>query len=92
MCALHMHIEQSKTRLMTHGLSLSPPVASLIQSCVSSAQAILKTLRALADEDLIGKYDVLKVNYETDFVSQRHFCPSKSSMPHRQRFSSTSSP
>uniref|UniRef100_A0A0D2XPI0 Zn(2)-C6 fungal-type domain-containing protein n=1 Tax=Fusarium oxysporum (strain Fo5176) TaxID=660025 RepID=A0A0D2XPI0_FUSOF len=53
MCALHMHIEQSKTQLMTHGLSLSPPVASLIQSCVSSAQAILKTLRALADEDLI---------------------------------------
>ncbi|KAF5622966.1 heterokaryon incompatibility het-6 [Fusarium sp. NRRL 52700] len=55
MCALHMHIEQSKTQLMTHGLSLSRPVASLIQSCVSSAQAILKTLRALADEDLIAK-------------------------------------
>ncbi|KAI6760636.1 hypothetical protein HG530_009496 [Fusarium avenaceum] len=54
MCALHMHIEQSKTQ-MTHGLSLSPPVSSLIQSCVSSAQAILKTLRALADEDLIAK-------------------------------------
>lgn len=59
MCALHMHIEQSKTQ-MTHGLSLSPPVASLIQSCVSSAQAILKTLRALADEDLIGKCKIVK--------------------------------
>jgi hypothetical protein len=72
-----MHIEQSKTQLITHGLSLSPPVASLIQSCVSSAQAILKTLRALADEDLIGKYYSMKVNSKADFVSQRRFFLSK---------------
>lgn len=54
MCALHMHMEQSKTQV-TRELTLSRPVFSLIRSCVDSARAILKTLRALADEDLIGK-------------------------------------
>ncbi|KAJ4015789.1 hypothetical protein NW752_006711 [Fusarium irregulare] len=62
MCALHMHIEQSKTQ-MTHGLSLSRPVASLIQSCVNSAQSILKTLRALADEDLIEAFLPFQIEY-----------------------------
>ncbi|KAM0286185.1 hypothetical protein ACHAO9_008400 [Fusarium lateritium] len=76
MCALHMHIEQSKTQ-MTHGLSLSPPVASLIQSCVSSAQAILKTLRALADEDLIESEAFLpfQIEYASSSAFLLHLIP-----------------
>ncbi|KAM0321747.1 hypothetical protein ACHAPQ_009287 [Fusarium lateritium] len=76
MCALHMHIEQSKTQL-THGLSLSPPVASLIQSCVSSAQAILKTLRALADEDLIESEAFLpfQIEYASSSAFLLHLIP-----------------
>ncbi|KAK2699664.1 hypothetical protein QWA68_000919 [Fusarium oxysporum] len=75
MCALHMHIEQSKTRLMTHGLSLSPPVAPLIQSCVSSAQAILKTLRALADEDLIEAFLPFQIEYASSSAFLLHLIP-----------------
>ncbi|KAF5568274.1 heterokaryon incompatibility het-6 [Fusarium napiforme] len=75
MCALHMHIEQSKTQLMTHGLSLSPPVASLIQSCVSSAQAILKTLRALADEDLIEAFLPFQIEYASSSAFLLHLIP-----------------
>ncbi|KAF5659020.1 heterokaryon incompatibility het-6 [Fusarium heterosporum] len=74
MCALHMHIEQSKTQ-MTHGLSLSPPVASLIQSCVSSAQAILKTLRALADEDLIEAFLPFQIEYASSSAFLLHLIP-----------------
>ncbi|KPM39399.1 hypothetical protein AK830_g7152 [Neonectria ditissima] len=55
MCALHMHIEQATTQV-SRGINLSPPVASLIQSCVDSAQTVLSTIRALADEDLLGKF------------------------------------
>ncbi|KAF5645376.1 heterokaryon incompatibility protein het-6 [Fusarium sp. NRRL 25303] len=75
MCALHMHIEQSKTQLLTHGLSLSPPVASLIQSCVSSAQAILKTLRALADEDLIEAFLPFQIEYASSSAFLLHLIP-----------------
>ncbi|KAF5543896.1 heterokaryon incompatibility het-6 [Fusarium mexicanum] len=75
MCALHMHIEQSKTQLMTRGLSLSPPVASLIQSCVSSAQAILKTLRALADEDLIEAFLPFQIEYASSSAFLLHLIP-----------------
>ncbi|RGP79536.1 heterokaryon incompatibility het-6 [Fusarium longipes] len=74
MCALHMHIEQSKTQ-MTHGLSLSPPVASLIQSCVSSAQTILKTLRALADEDLIEAFLPFQIEYASSSAFLLHLIP-----------------
>ncbi|SPJ75769.1 uncharacterized protein FTOL_05500 [Fusarium torulosum] len=74
MCALHMHIEQSKTQ-MTHGLSLSPPVSSLIQSCVSSAQAILKTLRALADEDLIEAFLPFQIEYASSSAFLLHLIP-----------------
>ncbi|KAH6979952.1 hypothetical protein EDB82DRAFT_578131 [Fusarium venenatum] len=74
MCALHMHIEQSKTQ-MTHGLSLSPPVASLIQSCVSSAQSILKTLRALADEDLIEAFLPFQIEYASSSAFLLHLIP-----------------
>lgn len=53
MCALHMHIERTE-RQASNTLSLSPPVASLLQCCADSAQTILQTLQTLADDDLIG--------------------------------------
>ncbi|KAJ4135029.1 hypothetical protein NW768_004639 [Fusarium equiseti] len=59
---LLLQYHHSKTQ-MTHGLSLSRPVASLIQSCVNSAQSILKTLRALADEDLIEAFLPFQIEY-----------------------------
>ncbi|KAK1635885.1 fungal-specific transcription factor domain-containing protein [Colletotrichum phormii] len=37
-------------------LSLTPPVASLLQSCVDSAQTVLRTLRVLGDEDLLEAF------------------------------------
>lgn len=54
MCALHMHIEQTESQV-SHNITLTPTVASLIQSCVDSAQTILRTLRVLGDEDLLGE-------------------------------------
>ncbi|KAM5386674.1 hypothetical protein ACJZ2D_000637 [Fusarium nematophilum] len=74
MCALHMHIEQSKTQI-SHGLSLSPPISSLIQSCVDSAQAILRTLRALADEDLIEAFLPFQVEYASSSAFLLHLIP-----------------
>lgn len=53
MCALHMHIERTERRT-SQAISLSPPVASLLQCCADSAQTILQTLQTLADDDLIG--------------------------------------
>lgn len=53
MCALHMHIERTERRA-SKTISLSPPVASLLQCCADSAQTILQTLQTLADDDLIG--------------------------------------
>ncbi|KDN66586.1 putative fungal specific transcription factor domain-containing protein [Colletotrichum sublineola] len=55
MCALHMHIEHSDLR-QSHTVSLTPPVASLLQSCVDSAQTVLRTLRVLGDEDLLEAF------------------------------------
>ncbi|KAK1995308.1 fungal-specific transcription factor domain-containing protein [Colletotrichum falcatum] len=55
MCALHMHIEHSDMR-QSHTVSLTPPVASLLQSCVDSAQTVLRTLRVLGDEDLLEAF------------------------------------
>lgn len=48
-----MHIERTE-RQASQTLSLSPPVASLLQCCADSAQTILQTLQTLADDDLIG--------------------------------------
>ncbi|OHX00742.1 fungal specific transcription factor [Colletotrichum incanum] len=55
MCALHMHIEHSDMR-HSQTVSLTPPVASLLQSCVDSAQTVLRTLRVLGDEDLLEAF------------------------------------
>ncbi|KAK2038465.1 fungal-specific transcription factor domain-containing protein [Colletotrichum somersetense] len=55
MCALHMHIEHSDMR-QSQTVSLTPPVASLLQSCVDSAQTVLRTLRVLGDEDLLEAF------------------------------------
>ncbi|TKW48324.1 hypothetical protein CTA1_10153 [Colletotrichum tanaceti] len=55
MCALHMHIEHSDKR-HSQTVSLTPPVASLLQSCVDSAQTVLRTLRVLGDEDLLEAF------------------------------------
>ncbi|KAK1846417.1 C6 transcription factor [Colletotrichum chrysophilum] len=55
MCALHIHIEHSDLRA-TQTVSLTPPVASLLQSCVDSAQTVLRTLRVLGDEDLLEAF------------------------------------
>lgn len=53
MCALHMHIDQVG-RNSLRSITLSPQVASFMQSCVDSAQNILRLLRILCDEDLMG--------------------------------------
>ncbi|KAL0939867.1 C6 transcription factor [Colletotrichum truncatum] len=55
MCALHIHIEHSDLR-NTQTVSLTPPVASLLQSCVDSAQTVLRTLRVLGDDDLLEAF------------------------------------
>ncbi|KAJ5148094.1 transcriptional regulator family: Fungal Specific TF [Penicillium atrosanguineum] len=55
MCALHMHIERTERRT-SQTISLSPPVASLLQCCADSAQTILQTLQILADDDLIDAF------------------------------------
>ncbi|RSL61635.1 hypothetical protein CEP53_005023 [Fusarium sp. AF-6] len=74
MCALHMHMEQSKTQI-TRELTLSRPVSSLIQSCVDSAIAILKTLRALADEDLIEAFLPFQIEYASSSAFLLHLIP-----------------
>jgi hypothetical protein len=85
-----MHMEQSKTQV-TRELTLSRPVSSLIQSCVDSAIAILKTLRALADEDLIGEISRHYPTTPSNMISQRHSCLSKSNTPrHPPSFSISS--
>ncbi|EAW24713.1 fungal specific transcription factor domain-containing protein [Aspergillus fischeri NRRL 181] len=53
MCALHMHIERPDTQKF-RSIPLTPAVASLIQSCVDSAQTVLRVLRVIGDEDLLG--------------------------------------
>ncbi|KAH8734461.1 hypothetical protein BGZ61DRAFT_527804 [Ilyonectria robusta] len=78
MCALHMHIEQATTQV-SRGINLSPPVASLIQSCVDSAQTVLSTLRALADEDLLESFLPFQVEYASSSAFLLHLitviCP-----------------
>ncbi|CAM1507747.1 Fc.00g045950.m01.CDS01 [Cosmosporella sp. VM-42] len=56
MCAVHAHIEQTQSPNNQDTISLTPPVSSLIQSCVDSAQTILRTLRVLGDEDLLEAF------------------------------------
>ncbi|KAJ5690727.1 Transcription factor [Penicillium macrosclerotiorum] len=55
MCALNMHIERTE-RNTSQSISLSPPVASLLQCCADSAQTILQTLQTLSDDDLIDAF------------------------------------
>ncbi|POR32994.1 Proline utilization trans-activator [Tolypocladium paradoxum] len=55
MCALHMHIKQTDT-LGLGPISLSLPVASLLRSCVESAQSVLRILRVIGDEDLLEAF------------------------------------
>ncbi|KAF7563413.1 hypothetical protein G7046_g724 [Stylonectria norvegica] len=55
MCALHVHIDEGRTQA-NHPISLTPPVSSLISSCVDSAQTMLRTLRVLGDEDLLEAF------------------------------------
>ncbi|KAJ6445330.1 proline dehydrogenase [Purpureocillium lavendulum] len=52
MCALQMHVENADTK-SSETIPLTPPVRSLLQSCVDSAQTELKMLHALAEEDLL---------------------------------------
>lgn len=55
MCALHMHLKQ--TDMFRNGsIVLNPPVASLLQSCVDSAQTVLRILRVIGDEDLLEAF------------------------------------
>lgn len=53
MCALQMHIKRAEP-FRRRPISLSAPVISLLQSCVDSALIILRTLRIMGDEDLLG--------------------------------------
>ncbi|KAE8144967.1 hypothetical protein BDV25DRAFT_165680 [Aspergillus avenaceus] len=55
MCALHMHIDGTDGQSL-QGITLSPPVESLLQCCADSAQTVLHTLRSLADDDLIDAF------------------------------------
>ncbi|KAI9904892.1 hypothetical protein N3K66_001421 [Trichothecium roseum] len=55
MCALHKHIRQTDA-LRSGRISLSPPVAYLLQSCIDSAQSVLKTLRVIGEEDLLEAF------------------------------------
>jgi hypothetical protein len=55
MCALHIHVKQTDT-FRSGSISLSPPVASLLQSCVDSAQTVLRILRVIGDEDLLEAF------------------------------------
>lgn len=57
MCALQMHIEN--TDMMTaQTVPLSPVIASLLQSGVDSAQNVLKMLRILGEEDMLGSHSI----------------------------------
>ena len=55
MCALHKHIRQTDAARLGR-ISLSTPVAHLLQSCIDSAQSVLKTLRVIGEEDLLGEW------------------------------------
>lgn len=54
MCALQMHVENTDT-MMAQTVPLSPVIASLLQSGVDSAQNVLKMLRILGEEDMLGQ-------------------------------------
>ncbi|OAQ76810.1 fungal specific transcription factor [Purpureocillium lilacinum] len=55
MCALQMHVENADAQT-PETIPLTPPVRSLLQSCVDSAQTELRMMRALADEDLLDSF------------------------------------
>lgn len=55
MCILETTLGISIETNETNHVSLSPPIAALLQTCIDSATAILKMLRALAEHDLLGE-------------------------------------
>lgn len=53
MCALQMHVEKTDEQ-PTANVTLTPAVASLLHSCVQSAQRVVKVMRVLGEQDLLG--------------------------------------
>ncbi|KAH8717505.1 Proline utilization trans-activator [Beauveria bassiana] len=78
MCALHMHIKRTNS-VVTGPVMLSTPVASLLQSCVNSAQTVLRILRVIGDEDLLEAFLPFQLEdaYSSAFVLYlvRTICP-----------------
>jgi len=58
-----MHVEQSQFRQ----IELPSSIASLLATCVDSAQTVLRTLRVIGDEDLLDAF--LPFNAEDAFSS-----------------------
>ena len=54
MCILQKSLEPMYANIRAPHVSLSPPIATLLQTCIDSATAILKMLRALKEQDLLG--------------------------------------
>ncbi|KAJ6790018.1 hypothetical protein PWT90_06743 [Aphanocladium album] len=78
MCALHMHIKRTNS-VVAGPVMLSTPVASLLQSCVNSAQTVLRILRVIGDEDLLEAFLPFQLEdaYSSAFVLYlvRTICP-----------------
>ncbi|OAA69594.1 Fungal specific transcription factor [Cordyceps fumosorosea ARSEF 2679] len=78
MCALHMHIKRTNS-IVAGPVMLSTPVASLLQSCVNSAQTVLRILRVIGDEDLLEAFLPFQLEdaYSSAFVLYlvRTICP-----------------
>lgn len=78
MCALHMHIKRTNS-IVAGPVMLSTPVASLLQSCVNSAQTVLRILRVIGDEDLLEAFLPFQLEdaYSSSFVLYlvRTICP-----------------
>ncbi|KAJ0356146.1 hypothetical protein COL154_011080 [Colletotrichum chrysophilum] len=56
LAAVYFQCLDMRLAAFQHTVSLTPPVASLLQSCVDSAQTVLRTLRVLGDEDLLEAF------------------------------------
>lgn len=78
MCALYAHFDESQSSGSGGTISLTPPVSSLIQSCVDSAQTILGTLRVLGDDDSLGMLNIScsKLRTPADLMSRSVFAVS----------------
>jgi hypothetical protein len=53
MCALHMHMEQTDST-GSGPITFTAPVSSLLQSSIDSAETVLRILRVVGDEELLG--------------------------------------